>query len=183
MRREREGGCRTVATQGGFFKRLGTLRSRTTVGWWALWLLTVGGAAAPGTTEAQVPPDEAWRTLTTEHFRVTFPRHLEALGRRAGARAERAYHQLSSAFVDPPGGIIDLLVTDHTDTSNGFARVTPSNRITVYARPPVDDPSLGYFDDWLELVITHELAHVFHLDRTGALGRLVRGVFGRVPAT
>jgi hypothetical protein len=180
MRREREGGVRTVATRECFFKRL---CGGTAVSVWALRLATVVAAAAPGATEAQVPPDEAWRTMTTEHFRVTFPGHLESLGRRAAARAERAYAQLSSAFVDPPQGTIDLLVTDHTDTSNGFARVTPSNRITVYARPPVDDPSLGYFDDWLELVVTHELAHVFHLDRTGALGRLVRSVFGRVPTS
>jgi Tol biopolymer transport system component len=133
--------------------------------------------------EGQVPPDEAWRTLTTDHFRVTFPDRLEALGRRAAARAEQAYQELAVAFIAPPSGKIDLLLTDHTDVSNGFARVTPSNRITVYARPPVDDPALGYADEWLELVVTHELAHVFHLDHAGWLGRLTRGIFGRVPIT
>jgi Tol biopolymer transport system component len=128
-------------------------------------------------------PDEAWRSLRTDHFRVTFPERLEPLARRAGALSERAWTRLSEAFVSPPGGIIDLVVTDHTDVSNGFARVTPSKRITVYANPPVDDLALGFFDEWMELVITHELAHVFHLDRTGFLGRIGRSVFGRVPTT
>lgn len=126
-------------------------------------------------------PDEAWRTLTTEHFRVTFPAALEHLGRRAADRAERAYVALTERFVPPPGGRIDLLITDHTDVPNGFARVTPTNRITIIAAPPVSDPNLGYFDEWLELVIDHELVHIFHMDRTRGLGTLARSVFGRVP--
>lgn len=147
---------------------------------WCAWLVLAATLlVVPASVSAQVPPDEAWRTLTTDHFRVTFPQRIEATGRRAADRAERAYAELSAGFVDPPKGRIDILVTDHTDVSNGFAQIRPSNRITVFARPPADDMGLGYFDDWMELVITHELAHVFHLDRTGPLGRLLRGVFGR----
>jgi hypothetical protein len=36
-------------------------------------------------------------------------------------------------------------------------------------------------DEWLELVITHELAHVFHEDYAEGLSALFRGVFGRAP--
>ncbi|HKJ02956.1 MAG TPA: hypothetical protein VJ997_10890, partial [Longimicrobiales bacterium] len=136
-------------------------------------------STVPAAVSGQVPPDEAWRTLTTAHFRVTFPQRMESLGRRAADRAERAYQELSEGFVDPPKGTIDLLVTDHTDVSNGYANIRPSKRITVFARPPADDLALGYFDDWMELVVTHELAHIFHLDRAGPLGKLLRGVFGR----
>jgi Tol biopolymer transport system component len=148
----------------------------------ALPVLVLLATLPPLEAAAQVPPDADWSTLETEHFRVTFPRDLEALGRRAGARAEHAWSELSEAFVEPPSGRIDILLTDHTDVTNGFAQVRPSNRITIVARPPVDDPGLGYFDDWMELVITHELAHIFHLDRAGPLGRFLRRVFGRVPA-
>jgi Tol biopolymer transport system component len=136
-------------------------------------------APCAGRATAQAP-DEDWRTLQTEHFRVTFPAHLEGLGRRAAARAEMAWAELSEVFLEPPGRRIDVLVTDHTDISNGYAQVVPSNRIVVFARPPVDGPSLAHFDDWLELVITHELAHIVHLDYTGnPLGRMARGLFGR----
>ena len=82
-------------------------------------------STVPVSLSAQVPPDEAWRTLTTAHFRVTFPERIEAVGRRAADRAERAYGELSDAFVDPPGGRIDILVTDHTDVSNGYAQIRP----------------------------------------------------------
>ena len=38
---------------------------------------------------AQVPPDESWRSIETQHFRVTFPEHLETLGRRAADRQKK----------------------------------------------------------------------------------------------
>jgi Tol biopolymer transport system component len=36
-------------------------------------------------------------------------------------------------------------------------------------------------DEWLELVITHELVHIFHEDHATNLGGVLRKVFGRVP--
>lgn len=171
---------RTVARGGPMGKaRLALLR-----GTLALACLLVA-PSLPGVIPAaaqQAPPDESWRTIETERARVTFPARLEALGRRAVYRTEIALDALEASFLEGPDGPIDILVTDHTDFSNGFAQVTPSNRITIYARPPVDEPGLGYFDDWFDLVLTHEIAHVVHLDRTeNPLGQLLRAVFGRVP--
>ena len=137
-------------------------------------------AAAPAA--AQAPPDETWRTLETAHFRVTFPARLKALARRAGDLAERAHGELTARFRPGPSGPIDIVLTDHVDASNGLARFWPSNRIVLFARPPPDDLALGYFDDRLAQLITHELAHVFHLDYGGPFGRIVRGLFGRSPA-
>ena len=128
---------------------------------------------------AQVPPDEAWRSVDTEHFRITFPAHLEQQGRRAGELAERAYRELTAQFREGPSGRIDIVLTDHVDVSNGYAGIWPSNRIVLYARPPADHIALAYFDDWLELLVTHELAHIFHLDYGGTLGRIFRTLLGR----
>ena len=136
--------------------------------------LLVGVPAA-----AQVPPDEAWRSVETEHFRITFPEPLETLARRAGDLAERAHRKLTAQFREGPPGRIDIVLTDHVDVSNGFARLFPSNRIVLFARPPADHPALAYFDDWLELLIAHEVAHIFHLDYGGTLGRIFRTLFGR----
>ncbi len=148
----------------------------------AVLLVLCASLAVAESSEAQAP-DEAWRTLETEHFRVTFPADLEALGREAADRAERAFEALEAHFIEPPDGRIDLLLTDHADVSNGFAQVTPSNRITIFARPPTEALSLGFADEWLELVITHELVHIVHLDHVvNPIGRLGRAVFGRVPS-
>jgi hypothetical protein len=149
----------------------------------SLHLLLFAIISLPVHSVGQVPPDEDWRTLATEHFRVTFPAPLEMLARRAGARAERAWGDLSGGFPERDDERIDIVLTDHVDQSNGIASVAPRPRIVIYARPPVDGSVLTYYDDWLELVITHELAHIFHLDASGPLGRFLRRVFGRVPGT
>ena len=130
---------------------------------------------------AQVPPHEKWQTLRTDHFRVTFSPGLEALARHAAERAEAAYAQLARELGSPPRDVIDVLLTGDADRANGFAMPFPSNRIVVYATPPVDDLELAYNRDWVELVIVHELVHIFHMDRAGLIGRAVRGIFGRVP--
>ena len=128
----------------------------------------------------RIAPDESWRTLDTEHFRVTFPTHLEDMGRRAAERAEWTHARLSEQFIAAPRGMIDLVLTDHIDVSNGFATPWPSNRITIYARPPIDSFGLAYFDDWLENLIAHELTHIFHIDRPSRYSWLYKP-FGQVP--
>lgn len=141
-------------------------------------MLLVGVA---GRLAAQVAPDADWRTLESDHFRVTYGPGLERLAARAAAVGEAAHARLSRELARAPRGKVDVLVTDFADVSNGTAVVFPSNRIVLYARPPVDEMSLSHFDEWIELVMVHELTHVFHADLAGPVGQGVRGVFGRVP--
>ena len=142
----------------------------------AVLLLLSGGV----TVSAQAP-DESWRTLSTEHFRVTYPEALRDLATVVADRAERAYEGLSTSFDSPPSASVEIVLTDHADQSNGFARLSPWNRITIFAPPPTEGFQLAYWDDWMELVVTHEMAHIFHLDRRGWLGSVVKAVFGRPP--
>jgi hypothetical protein len=115
------------------------------------------------------------------HFRVTYEADLGPLARHAVASAERARGALAALVADAPGGIIDIVLADNIDLSNGYATPFPSSRIVIYAKPPVDLLELQYTRDWIELVVTHELAHIFHLDVTSGFGRVVRTVFGRAP--
>ncbi|MEO8622066.1 MAG: hypothetical protein ABI625_13435 [bacterium] len=133
------------------------------------------------TALAQPAPYHTYRTLDTPHFHVHVPVGLEREGRVAGAAAERAYAQLARELSEPRGPI-DLVVTDDADYSNGFATPVPTNRIVVFATPPVDAGSLRLNEDWLSLVITHELTHIFHLDRVRGLWSVAQHVFGRAPA-
>src|SRR3954464_11204547 len=142
-----------------------------------LVVLLIGAARmAPG----QLPPNENWRTLHNRHFRVHFTPTLEEEARRAAVNAERAYSQLSAELV-PPRGIIDLVVSDNVDYVNGYATPFPSNRIVVYAHPPTDASGLRDYQDWNALVVTHELTHIFHLDRSRGIWRLGQAIFGRNP--
>jgi hypothetical protein len=129
---------------------------------------------------AQVAPNADWHTLHTRHFRIHFAPPLEAEARRAAVNAERAYAQLSTELV-PPRGIIDLVLSDDVDYVNGYATPYPSNRIVVYANPPIDASGLRHYEDWNALVVTHELTHIFHLDRSRGIWRIGQGIFGRNP--
>jgi hypothetical protein len=144
----------------------------------ALCALTLG--AAPG-ARAQVVPNAHWRTIDTKHFHVHFTPPLESAARRAAVSAERAYARLATQLVEPRGPI-DLVISDNVDFANGSTTPFPTNRVIVYAHPPLDDLSLRFYDDWLAVVITHELTHVFHLDRTRGWWRVAQHIFGRSPA-
>lgn len=147
------------------------------------WYLSVGvGLMATVTGVAgQAPPDGDWRTLETPNFDVTFLAEREALGRRAAELAEESWARLTEAFPAERRDRVELLILDEIDVSNGFAIVRPARRVVIYARPPVDGFALSNFDEWLELVITHELAHIVHLDTTSEVGRFLRSIFGRIP--
>ena len=134
----------------------------------------------PAVLEAQVVPHERWRTLRTEHFHVHYTPELEEQARRAAANAEHAYERLAAELV-PPRGPIELVVADNVDFTNGLATTYPTNRIIIYANPPVGGRSLRFYEDWNALVVTHELTHLFHLDRSAGIWRVLQRVFGRNP--
>ncbi|GAB1342151.1 hypothetical protein MASR1M101_12780 [Gemmatimonas sp.] len=144
--------------------------------WFALFAMLL----RTPTVYAQTDPRGTYLTLSTPHIRLHYPPRLDSVARLAAVHAERAYGQLSHELA-PPRGVVDVLLTDNTDVSNGYAQVFPSNRVVVYAVPPIASRELRFHDDWLRLVITHELAHVFHLDRARGLWRVGRWVFGRNP--
>ncbi|HEV2750651.1 MAG TPA: hypothetical protein VGV12_09025 [Gemmatimonadales bacterium] len=130
--------------------------------------------------EAQVDPSAPWRTLHTPHFRIHFLPAYRAVALVEAREAERSYRLLATEL-HPPRGIVDITLADDIDASNGFTSVVPSNRITIFAAPPAGDHGLLFFDSWLRLVTTHELAHVFHLDRTKGIWSPLQHVFGRAP--
>ncbi len=132
----------------------------------------------PGAAWAQVRPDLPWRSISTPPIRVHFTPELEALARRTLANAQAAYDRLA-AELPAPRGFVDVVVTDHADFANGFATPFPTNRIVVYARPPVDELSLRNHEDWNLALVTHEMAHIFHLDRARGWWGLAQRLFGR----
>lgn len=134
----------------------------------------------PSTADTQVNPSGPWRTLHTAHFRVHFRPAYRAQALEAAAEAERAYRLLATEL-HPPRGVVDLTVSDDFDTANGFTSTYPSNRFTILLVPPATDPALQTYDSWQRLVIVHELAHVFHLDRSRGIWGALQRVFGRLP--
>ena len=149
------------------------MRRGARVGSLLLALLLAGGAV-----RAQARPDLEWRTITTARFRVHFSPGLEELARRTAVNADSAYERLARELPTPRHPI-DIIVTDHIDWANGSATPFPTNRIVIHARPPVDELSLRNHGDWNLALVTHEMAHVFQLDRAEGWWGVARRVFGR----
>ncbi len=135
---------------------------------------------APAPARAQLVPNDRWLTMETDHFRVHFTRPLESEARRGAVNAERAYALLATEL-KAPGGKVDMVIADNVGYVNGYATPFPSNRIVIFVNPPVESAELRNYDDWSVLVITHELMHIFHLDRAGGLWKFGRSIFGRHP--
>jgi hypothetical protein len=152
-------------------------RARAAVFWCVVSILIATDAGA------QVGvPFATYRTFETTHFIVTFEVGLEDYARRAATRAEAAHARLMRAYGSTPRGKIRLVIVDQGDVFNGSATPSPTNRIIAFAHTPVEG-DLFYTDDPIELLVTHEAAHVFHLDEARRGWRVLRGVFGRSELT
>ncbi|MCU0663043.1 MAG: BamA/TamA family outer membrane protein [Myxococcota bacterium] len=125
-------------------------------------------------------PDIVFKTLESEHFRVHYESQLEALARRSLSILEESYSTLTFDFGWAVPQQIEVILTDDTDSSNGSALVMPRPEIRLYAVPPTLDTSLQQTDDWLRMLIIHELTHVVSLQIHGGVSRVINAIFGDV---
>jgi len=126
-----------------------------------------------------VAPHRDWRTILTPHFRVHYHEGLAPLAQRVAGIAEEAIEGLSDRLAHQPEDPIHVVLTDETDGPNGFAEVIPHNLITLFAAVPDPAAALGEYDDYWRLLVTHELAHVVHLDSIGGIPYVVNQIIGK----
>ena len=112
-----------------------------------------------------VDPAHHWRTIESEHFQVHFAAPHQLSAERALVIAERAHQRLSRELNWVPSDKTHLVLSDESDFANGYATVININRSVLFMAPPAGLGGLEDFDDWLDLLITHEYTHVLHLDK------------------
>jgi hypothetical protein len=113
-------------------------------------------------------PSADWRTISTPHFRVSFPSEFEAFARHAGESLETAYPRVTASIGGSPPLPIEVVVRDPRGTANGAAIPWLDRpQIVLWASPPDADSDTGRFSDWIDVLSVHELAHVIHLARPG----------------
>ncbi len=149
--------------------------------------LSLAGNAAPflaSPAHAQGIGDEFglspyldWKTLESEHFRVTFPAELEDIARKAAVHLEEAHRLLTPHLKWTPRGRTQVYVIDNADQANGMASPLQRLGILLYATPPDPWFSTAYYDDWLRLLAIHEYTHYVNMDTTIGLYDLARYVF------
>jgi Tol biopolymer transport system component len=137
-------------------------------------------AAALPAGAASFPPHLRFRSFETPEVVVHFHQGLEAAARTAAALAVEILRSQQARYgVEVPR--LQLVLADTTDDPNGFATPLPYPLVHVRATPPHGADDFGNHDGWLRLVLTHELAHVVHLEQArGALGA-ARRLLGRAP--
>jgi len=123
--------------------------------------------------------DLTWQTLNSVHFRVHYHQGGETRAREVISIAESVHERLSKLFRWTPVEPTDIVVTDEYDVSNGYTTFFPSNRIDILLAPPDEIDSLEDNSGWLDTVITHEYAHVLHLDKARGFPNGERSVLGR----
>ena len=139
----------------------------------AVALLLLGTCALWGQT-----PSAPWRTIETPHFRIHFPAPFEPWARRAAGSIESIHDRVSEAVgfrVERP---IDVLVGDPQATANGMAfPFLDRPFVILWTSPPEPESELGTWNDWMEDLVTHEVAHIVHLTRPRNRSR---GILARI---
>ena len=120
---------------------------------------------AYGTARAQGPAAD-WRTVETEHFRIHYPAPFAAWALHAAGEIE-AIHARVTGFVGyVPARRIEVVVADPAADANGTAvPFLDRPEILLWTSAPESESSIGDYGDWMELVATHEIAHIVHLAR------------------
>ncbi|MDZ4184391.1 MAG: BamA/TamA family outer membrane protein [Desulfuromonadales bacterium] len=146
---------------------------------WLLFLFVLLGVPSPG--ESRLDPRLNWSTLETPHFLVLYHEGGEEVAGRAAIIAEEAHQHLAAELRWEPGEKTRLVLADVSDAANGLATPFPFNRIIVYLTPPLEEPfSITDTEEWLRIVITHEYAHILHLDHVQQGPAFLRRIFGRL---
>jgi hypothetical protein len=127
-----------------------------------------------------VDPNLHWRTLQTEHFAVHYAEAQRTEARMAAAVAEKLWPRITRVLRWEPADRTHIIVLDSADFSNGFATPLPFNISGIFLSPP-DDGELLQNREWLEMVLSHELFHIVHLDKARGAPLALRSVFGRFP--
>ena len=125
-------------------------------------------------------------TMETPHFNIHFPAGEEQTAVKAAGIAEEVHARLTERMGHTPAGRTEIYLIDTSDLANGFADLTYFNRMGIYLVYPGGwmEWTSGLTvkaESWLRLVLTHEYAHILHLDMHQGVTSLLRSVFGRVP--
>ncbi len=141
-----------------------------------LWL------AGLALTAAKYPPGLHWREIERNGITIVFPAGRSAEAEAALTAAESLSGKVGDFLWEELPGRVRIILSDSTDQANGFATFFPFNLVEVDLAEPPPDSELAGSRSWIELVLAHELTHVFTLNSAPEPFRKLRRAFGSLPA-
>jgi Tol biopolymer transport system component len=140
-----------------------------------VFLLGVSAAHA-----ASFPPSYRFRTLQGSRVTVYYHQGLETAAREAVALATEILERHEARYGRRVGRV-HIVLADNEDDPNGFATPLPYPLVNVRVVAPDGSDEFGNHEGWLRLVLSHELAHVVHLDEARGVMAFGRKLLGRAP--
>lgn len=114
--------------------------------------------------------DAKWKTIKTAHYNIHFPANptgnFETFAREVASKIEGIHTEVVEWVGYEKKGSTDVLIIDPIMEANG-ATVPVLNQplVLLFKTTPEPDSGIGHFNDWVDLLVTHELAHLHHLAR------------------
>ncbi len=136
-------------------------------------------AAFCGGARAAPAPHLDWQTVSTPCCDVHFPSELAAAGQHVAGLVDDCAANANLFLRGAPADRVQVVLHDVLDSPNGFANVVPYDRIELRAITPEDDSELARTEDWLRLLVQHEMLHIVHLDVVHGLPAVVNVVLGK----
>lgn len=133
-----------------------------------------------GTTPAQAgDPRLRWYTIDADGFRVHFHGGLERVAQRTARLAPQIEAHLLRLVGARDRVTTDIVLTDDSESANGFASALPYAHVHLYVTAPDDMSALSEHDDWLTTLVSHEGTHIAHISQTAGLPALYNAILGR----
>jgi hypothetical protein len=106
------------------------------------------------------------QTIETQHARIHFHQDYQAFAQQVAKKFESIYADVSQRVGFDQNDKLDFLIGDDNHQANGYAiPLTAGKIIKVFTSAPRSEEALGSYDNWLDLVISHELTHKIHMSQ------------------
>ena len=115
-------------------------------------------------------PDASWKTMRTANYRIHYPANpkggFEQFAAEVASKIEGIHAKVAEWVGYEEKGPTNVLIIDPKMEANG-ATVPLLNRplVVLFKTEPEPDSGIGHYSDWVDLLVTHELAHLHHLMR------------------
>jgi Tol biopolymer transport system component len=129
---------------------------------------------------ATYPPELRFHTISTDRVSVHFHQGEEGMARQAAALATEILGEHTRRYRQRLGRV-QIVLVDVQDDANGFATPLPYPFVTIQTAAPNGSDAFGNHEGWLRLALTHELAHIVHLEEGRGIWAAGRRLFGRAP--
>ena len=147
--------------------------------WSAVVVVVVVTALWSPLARAAAAPHLHWKTIVTPCCDVHFPEAITPIGQQVAGLVDECVKNAGELVQSLPAERIQVVLHDVTDAPNGFANIVPYNLIDLRAVTPEDDSELAKADDWMRLLVQHEILHVVHLDVVHGVPAIVNVVLGK----